>query len=293
MTRKHCVFLGSLLLFTLACSSLGPARQASSALDFLYPEGSAAAAPAQEVTLRLPVRVGVAIPPANPERLNYGVDLLTESQRQQLLTRVAEAFRDTKGVASIEVVPSLYLNPGGGFATLDRLKSSLGLDLMALVSYDQNLFTETTRASWTYLTVIGPLIIEGEKNEVRTVMDTVIYDIPSRALLFRAAGESTVGDHSSPLNERRKRRRLSDEGFEAAAEAMITQLQGALTAFEAQARAGSVRGQGTPQIAMFNAKGEAINGPNAVAGAGAFGLVDALLALLAAAGVALSYRRTT
>ena len=66
---------------------------------------------------------------------------------------------------------------------------------MVLVSYDQTQFTEATRASWTYLTVIGPLLIEGEKNDTRTVMDAVVYDIPRTPCSFapRARAPSTAG----------------------------------------------------------------------------------------------------
>lgn len=277
MNPRYALWIAPLLLATLACSSLAPTRQSSSALEFLYPDGRAEAVPASDVTLRLPARVGLAFPPG--DAASGYVDPLTEGERQALLNRVAAAFREAKGVGHLEVVPSLYLTAGGGFADLDRLKSSLGLDLMVLVSYDQTQFTESTRASWTYLTVVGPMLIQGEKNEVRTVMDAVVYDIPSRALLFRAAGESTVEGRSSPLNERRKRRQFSSEGFAAATDQMIGQLQQALAAFEEQSRAGTVRGQGTPQIALFNAEGERINPAGGAAGAGALGPAELVLAM--------------
>jgi rhombotail lipoprotein len=286
-----------LLLASLAagCVSTRVAtHQSSSALDFLYPQGRGGAVPGADVALHLPLRVGLAFAPRTAERN----DPITEAQKQALLAKVAAAFKAHKGVGHLEVVPSLYLKPGGGFPNLDQLAGSLGLDLMVLLSYDQAQFTESTRASWTYLTVVGPFLIEGEKNDTRTVMDAVVYDIKSRALLFRAAGESTVNGSSSPLNESRKRRLFAGEGFDKATPVLISNLDKSLAEFEEQSKNGTVRGPGTPAIAMYNAEGKQVNGGAGAAGnsggagGGAFGGAELLgVALLALALWGLPRRR--
>ena len=275
-----------LLLASLAagCFSTRVAtHQSSSALDFLYPQGRGAATPAADVTLHLPLRVGLAFAPRTADR----DDPITEAQKQALLAQVAAAFKAHKGVGHLEVVPSLYLKTGGSFANLEQLAGSMGLDLMVLLSYDQAQFTESTRASWTYLTVVGPFLIEGEKNDTRTVMDAVVYDIKSRALLFRAAGESTVNGSSSPLNESRKRRLFAGQGFDKATPVLIANLDKSLAEFEEQAKNGTVRGAGTPAVAMYNAEGKRVNGGAGSAGGaggGAFGGLELLgVALLALA----------
>lgn len=272
---RHRALLLCGLLLTGCVASLPPTRRVNSALDFLYPEGMSTAAPASQVVLKLPVRVGLAFAPSRGNQ----VDPIAEEQKQRLLSRVAGAFKEHEAIGHIEVVPTTYLQPGGSFANLEQIRSSLGLDLIVLLSYDQSQFTESTRASWTYWTVIGPLLIEGEKNDTRTVMDAVVYDIRSRALLFRAAGESTVKGHSSPLNVSRKRRTFAAEGFEKATGDLISSLNGALERFEEQAKNGTVQGPGTPAIAMYNAKGEQIT-----SGGGALGIPElmamALLLLL-------------
>ncbi|MFP5286506.1 MAG: rhombotarget lipoprotein [Thermoanaerobaculia bacterium] len=273
-----------LLIATAGCySALMPSRRVNSALDFLYPQGLTTAEPASQVVLRLPVRVGLAFAPNEVDQ----ADPITEEQKQTLLSRVAAAFQEHEAIGRLEVVPTTYLQPGGSFANLDQIRRSMGLDLMVLLSYDQSQFTESTRASWTYLTVVGPLLIEGEKNDTRTVMDAVVYDIRSRALLFRAAGESTVKGHSSPLNERRKRRRFAAEGFEKATGDLIASLNGALDEFEQQAKTGTVQGPGTPAIAMYDAKGEPIT---ATSGGGAMGVPE--LIAVALLGLSLLVRRT-
>jgi rhombotail lipoprotein len=269
-----CLILLPLLALEAACTGTRPAlRRTNSALDFLYPEGGTAARPASQVVLRLPVRVGIAFA---PNRIDQP-DPITEEEKQTLLAEVAAAFRAHEGIGRIEVVPSAYLQPGGSFPNLDQLNASLGLDLMVLLSYDQAQFTESTRASWTYLTIIGPLLIEGEKNDTRTVMDAVIFDIRSRALLFRAAGESTVNGWSSPVNVDRKRRRFASTGFEKATDQLIANLDTALTRFEEQAAAGTVQGPGTPAIAMYNAQGERVT-PGS--GGGALGAPELITAVM-------------
>src|SRR5215217_2704355 len=228
-----------LLALVVGCTgALPPSHRVNSALDFLYPEGVTAAGPASEVVLKLPVRVGLAFAPNR----NHQADPITEEQKRTLLTRVANAFEEHQAISHLEVVPTTYLQPGGSFANLEQIRRSLGLDLMVLLSYDQSQFTESTRASWTYRTGVGPFLIEGEKNDTRTVMDAVIYDVRSRALLFRAAGESTVKGRSSPLNVDRKRRTFAGQGFDQATGDLIASLNTALARFEEQAKAGTVQG---------------------------------------------------
>jgi rhombotail lipoprotein len=264
------------LVFQTGCqTTLPPTQQTNSALDFLYPQGVIAASPAKQVVLQLPVRAGLAFAP------NTSADPITEEQKQRLLAEVAQAFKAHKGIGNLEVIPSTYLAPGGGFANLDQVRAMLGLDLVVLVSYDQAQFTESTRASWTYLTVVGPFLIEGEKNDTRTLVDAVVYDIRSRALLFRAAGESTVKGRSSPLNVDRKRRKFAATGFEQATDNLITNLNTALAQFEQQAKNGTVQGPGTPAIAMYDKEGQQITSANGGGALGAVELIGAALLLLA------------
>jgi rhombotail lipoprotein len=276
-----------LLALEVACAGTRPAlRRTNSALDFLYPEGATGARPASQVVLRLPVRVGLAFAPNRHRQ----PDPITEGEKQTLLAEVAAAFKAHEGIGHLEVVPSAYLQPGGGFPNLDQLHASLGLDLMVLVSYDQAQFTESTRASWTYLTIVGPLLIQGEKNDTRTVMDAVIYDIRSRALLFRAAGESTVNGWSSPVNVDRKRRRFASAGFDKATDQLIANLNTALARFEEQAAAGTVQGPGTPAIALYNEQGERVTPGSG--GGGALGGAELIAAVLLGLALLHGVRRT-
>jgi rhombotail lipoprotein len=271
--------LACMLVLLAGCAG-APRHHKSNALEYLYPEG-ASAQPPQDVRLQLPVRVGLAFAPASEEA--YGpVDPFTPDRKQALLERMAQAFRGRQGIGSVDVIAASHLSPGGGFAELDRLKQAYGLDLMALVSYDQFQFTETGKSSWTYWTVVGAYIIEGEKNETRTVLDAVIYDIPSRTMLFTASGRSSVKESSTPVDIETSLRADSSEGFKRATDDLIQELDQALAGFQAASAGGTVRGPGTPAVAMVDAQGQPVEGGGG-GGAGAAGALDVLLVIAASA----------
>jgi rhombotail lipoprotein len=279
----------AVVLAATACGTTRQFQARSSALEYLYPRGVDARPPA-DVTLRLPVRVGVAFAPVRPA---YYQDRFTASQKQALLERVAAAFRGGQGIGSVEVIPPGYLTlppaplPGGGapagggleddgFVELDRVKAAFGIDLVALISYDQMQFSETGRSSWAYWTIVGAYVIKGEKNETRTLMDAVVYDVPSRALLFHASGNSTVAAAATPIDIDRVLRQHSEEGFETATTDLIANLGTALGQFQQQAATGTVRGPGTPAVAVLGPDGQPVpdGGSGDTDGSGAVGGVE-------------------
>src|SRR5215813_7796744 len=90
------------------CCGCGSIRvkKSTDMLDYLYPKGTPAIPP-QDVTLHLPVRVGLAFPPGESRKVETGNSAnvfepnldspVTEVQRQQLLERIAAAFRGRDG----------------------------------------------------------------------------------------------------------------------------------------------------------------------------------------------------
>ncbi|MEE9218723.1 MAG: rhombotarget lipoprotein [Acidobacteriota bacterium] len=261
-------------------------RLKTNALEFLYPNGTEAIAPTG-VRLNLPVRVGLAFAPASYDRQ----DIFAETQKQFLLSRIAAAFEDNEAINSVEVIPSGYLSPRGSFDNLDRLSVAFGIDLMALVSYDQIQFSETGRSSWAYWTLVGVYFVKDEKNDTRTLLDAVIYDISSRAMLFHATGQSSSTGKSTPIDVSKDLRERSEAGFEQATDDLIANLGTALDAFEKEASTGLVRGPGTPTIAIYDSSGQQIEARKGGNGAGAFGIPELLgVGLLISLGL-LSRRR--
>lgn len=283
MRASSCSVMTTLVTCWLALACAGTTQQhRASSLEFLYPKG-APERPSSDVVLSLPLRVGIAFPPS----ADYST--FDEVQKRALLERVAEAFRGRPEIARVDVIPSLDLRPGGGFDNLDQLARMYGLDVVALVSYEQMQFSEETVASITYWTVVGAYVVKGDRNETRTMMDASIFDLKSRALLFRASGQSQVKRSSTAIDLQRSLREASEQGFAQATTALIADLEHALGAFREQAKTGTVRGQGTPAIEVSSAGGAAGGGT----GAGSAGPVELVLAVVTAGIAAAGARRGT
>jgi rhombotail lipoprotein len=74
--------------------------------------------------------------------------------------------------------------------------------------------------------------VSGEKNDTSTLMDTVVYDIESKSMLFRAPGTSRVLGKSTLVNLSEELRADSIKGFEDAADDMVINLKNQLSVFQ-------------------------------------------------------------
>jgi rhombotail lipoprotein len=235
-TKLSLIILGTVVLALTGCETFTnrSQRHASSLLKYLYPNRlEHVDAPAVPV-LTLPLRVGVAFVPEDNSRQNSAYvasSALSEQEKVKLLTEVSEQFRKYPFVKSIEVIPSVYLTPGGGFENVDQLRSMFDVDVIALVSYDQVQFTSTTPFSLAYLTVVGTWIMPGEENDTRTMLDAAVYDIPSRKLLFRAPGLSQVKGSSTPVHLTGELKENREHSFTEASTNLVTNLDTQLARF--------------------------------------------------------------
>lgn len=208
-------------------------RLKSSVVDYLYPYESDTKIKPSVPVLNIPVNVGIAFVPeqTNTRRgssglwsSKSGVGVLSEAKKAELLEKVADNFRGLDYVDEIEVIPTAYLTPGGGFSNLEQIRTMYGIDVIALVSYDQIQFTDEGMLSFTYWTIIGAYIVAGEKNDTQTMLDTAVYDIESKTMLLRAPGTSNIKGSSTIVNLSEELREDSLEGFEGAATNMISNL---------------------------------------------------------------------
>ncbi len=172
--------------------------------------------------LRLPLRVGIAFVPGD----YTGAGGITETQKAALLERVAWEFKNRGYIQSIEIIPSTYLRPRGGFANLDQVSGLLNVDVIVLVAYDQVQFTNMNVMSLVYWTIGGSYVFQGNKNDTHTLMEAAVYDIKSRHLLFRAPGASQVQGKSTVMDLLESdMREESALGFERATAELIRNLQ--------------------------------------------------------------------
>ncbi|MBX3750122.1 MAG: rhombotarget lipoprotein [Opitutaceae bacterium] len=198
------------------------ADRSSSVVNFLYPGQVNPLPPTDIPVLRLPLRVGIAFVPSE----YGGAGGISEMQKTALLERVAWEFKNRGYIQSIEIIPSTYLRPRGGFANLDQVRSLLNVDVVALVAYDQVQFTNMNVMSLVYWTIGGSYVFQGNKNDTHTLMEAAVYDIESRHLLFRAPGASQVQGKSSVLDLLESdMREESAQGFERATAELIRNLQ--------------------------------------------------------------------
>jgi rhombotail lipoprotein len=243
------------------------AHRASSVVSFLYPAENQPLVMPTTPELQLPLRVGLAFVPST-ERQTEG---FTAMQKQLLLQNIAAGFRALPFVQSIEVVPESYLRPAGGFANLDQLRGLLGIDVIVLVGYDQAQFTEDNGCSFAYWTIVGAYFVHGNRNDTHTLMEASVYDIRSRALLFRAPGSNQTKASVELINVGRKLRDDSGRSFAAATADLTANLHTELEVFKQRVKEGK-------------ADAKIVSRPG-YTGGGALSLTSAgaLLALLAAA----------
>ena len=221
--------LSALMVFVSGCAGMQSRHTTTSVVDFLYPNQADPIAEQGTPVLNLPMRVGIAFVPDKPGQAPAGA--LTESKKTQLLDRVAEHFRALDYIKSIEIIPSAYLTPKGGFENLNQIRTMYGVEAIALVSYDQAQFTDEGMASILYWTIVGAYVVPAEKNSTATMVDAVVMHIPSRKMLFRAPGVSQVKGASTPINLSEELRADSEKGFNEAVDKMIVNLDAGLVAF--------------------------------------------------------------
>lgn len=258
-------------------------HRAASALDYLYPGGQIQA-PSDEVALRLPLRVGVAFAPTTSSW-----DAFSEPQRREIVRRVSVAFEGLPEVEFVEVIPTGNLTPRGGFENLNQAASMYGMNLVAILSYDQIQFVAQRRSSLLYWTLIGAYVVKGEELETHTLLDTNVFDLGSRAMLFSGSGSSIVRTSSTPVEADTALRATSVQGFEEAADDLIRNLSRSLEAFREHARQGTVRGRGTPRVQVHSP--EVVTASTSGSGGGAWGPLELLAALALLGAGAWSARR--
>jgi len=206
------------------CASSKSRHYSSNVVQYLYPERKPVETP-QIPQLSLPLNVGVAFVPEHHATL-------TELDKMNLMNEVSAHFKAYDFVKSIEIIPSPYLRHHGSFANLDQIRTMFGVDVIALISYDQARFTDEGLASIMYWTIIGAYIIEGEKNDTHTMVDATVYDIKSRKMLFRAPGTSQIKSRSTLVNLSEQIRKDSLEGFKLASQELVVNLKQQLELFK-------------------------------------------------------------
>ena len=232
----------SLLVVVSSCANLAGNqrnRYTSNVVSYLYPDRDGVEVQAPSVPrLSLPLRVGVAfVPEKEQEGYFRKAHELSESDRLQLAKQISSEFEALPFVKEIEIIPSAYLTQGGGFTNLDQIQAMYGIDVIALISYDQVQHTDEDWLSLSYWTVVGAYVVEGEKNDTSTMVDAAVFDIKSRKLLFRAPGTSHVVGTATPINLPKQLRQDSLTGLQEASASLVENLHIQLELFQEKVKA--------------------------------------------------------
>jgi len=248
----------------------GDQRSGSTPLvEFLYPDGKVPPVDATPV-LKIPLTVGLSFLPSRG-----GYERLDATQKEQLLASIKEHFRTRPYVRDIQIISEGYLNPHGGFDSLQQLARLQQLDVVALVSYDQVARQSENNRSLAYLTIVGAFLIRGSENETSTLLDLAVLEPSSRSLILRAAGTSHASGSSTAVRQSAEVQQQSTQGLDAAAQDLNLNLDRELTAFAERVKSG------TAPVRVVHRNG----------GGGALG-VDGVMALLSATILALVIRRS-
>lgn len=226
------------LLFIMSCSSLlsnntGKKTQSSSLMDFLYPNHESRAEHKAEIpVLTLPVKVGLAFVPSK----NWQRDGIHNKDQIELLEKVKKTFLKYDYIDRIEIIPSTYLNGGEGFTTLEQVGRLYDVDVMALVSYDQVTQSLENNAALLYWTIVGMYIIPGNENSIQTFVDTAVFDIKSKKMLFRAPGLNKLEKRTTAIGVDDTLTQKSLEGFGLAVTDMTSNLEAELANFKTRVK---------------------------------------------------------
>ncbi len=247
-------------------------HNASSLVEFLYPDGRVPPAENQIPELRVPLRVGLAFLPTQD-----GVGP-TAAEREELLERIRKRFADRKFVTEIVTIPDYYLRNARGFEGLQGVQRLYTIDVMALVSYDQVQHRDDNDWSLGYLTIVGAYVLKGSHHDVATLVDLAVVDPVTQSLILRAGGTDSRNRNTTLVDQEREVRESSAASFATATTQMIDNFDLALTKFEADVRAGKAN----VRVAKRESSGR--SGSGSGGGGGSFGplALGVLLVLLAA-----------
>ena len=189
-------------------------HNSSSLVSFLYPNGQTPPAENSIPQLKVPLRVGLAF---LPSQSSSGAAPLDAAQKEALLEKIRQRFSSRKFVSEIVVVPDYYLDASKGIAGLDGVQRLYGVDLMALVSYDQVTHQDDNKLSLGHLTIVGAYVLRGTSHETATLVDLAVVYPVTRSLVLRAGGTDLRDDKSTLVDIERDTRKASRVGFDAVA----------------------------------------------------------------------------
>ena len=230
---KHLSISKTVLLASLCfglmqgCANYGGNYRSSSVVDLVYGKDQSPLTTTDTISLKVPLSVGIAFVPSN-----IGHSFPSEMELLAAADEVRQHFATEKGVKRIQVIPSYHLKGRQGFDSLAELGRLYQVDVMALISYDQVVNESTNSKSFWYLTVVSAYLVNGQEASVQTFMETTVFDLHSRHMLFSAPGYDKRTQSSNMSNADRDMRISQSASFQAAVKQMTGNLAVSLEQFK-------------------------------------------------------------
>lgn len=226
-------FIGLASCSAMVSHNTGKQSQSSSLMEYLYPDEETRKEHSAELpVLSLPVNVGIAFVPSKHWR-DEGIN---NNDQIELLETIKAAFLKYDYINRIEVIPNAYLKGGAGFTDLEQVSRLYDVDVMALVSYDQVTQSLENNAALLYWTIVGMYVIPGNENSIQTFVDTAVFDVKSRKMLFRAPGINKLSKRTTAVGIDSTLDKKSREGFGLAVTDMTTNLDAELARFKTRVK---------------------------------------------------------
>jgi rhombotail lipoprotein len=149
-----------------------------------------------------------------------------------------------------------------------------GVDVMALVSYDQAIHLDDNAWSLGYLTIVGAFVIRGSSHDISTLIDLAVVDPLTRSLVIRAGGVDIRRGDATLITDSRSTREAGGDSFSAATDQMIGHLDTALVKLEDDVRSGK------SDVHVVSEHHSASGASAGAGGGGALGTLDAAALLL-------------
>lgn len=216
-----------ILLWASGCANVYERRKTTTlTMSPLSPAAATEGTPAgatEGIRIKTPMRIGLAFAPL-PEKGGATRDIPARL-KQNLLEKVRGAFSGLSFVESIEIVPSTYLKEGGEFESLTAASQAFNLDAIALITYDQEQFSDSSNWSLFYWTLIGIYLVPGERSETSTLLEASVIAVDSKVLLLHAAGADKTFGWKTPLDVAPGLRQAAEDSFKKATDSLIADLR--------------------------------------------------------------------
>jgi len=186
--------------------------------------------PVSVSSLTLPLHVGLAFIPSKGN-----IPGLSEARKVLLLDRVKQKFQQYPFVSQVQIIPEMYFKSGKGIEHVAQIGKRFNLDTIALVSYDQVVHTDDNKLSLLYLTIVGAYVVNGSDFDTQTFVDTAVFDVKSRQLLFRVPGVDNAITSTTLVGSAQKKRNIRYASFEAAFNNMVAKFDDEISHFKQRA----------------------------------------------------------